>query len=261
MARTSLIPPSLSLRLARNALLRIHDPETVRFSSAAYRESEGLMELKIPELDHLFDTLARKGDILGALDSFRRTGDPRATDEARALNFKTQFDRSISTITDLTRKTAAKLADDKARLRHDAFGKAGLGVDYGDRAEIRQVLRGMSDRDRNAAIDSAIKNRDMHVLTAVNAAHELLIGKTSLPVQTMIEQYVAETAPEETLKIAKLTEAEDYLSMAYGEVAKSAEAMRDLPAEERGESGIRAAKQAEASLALALSDLHPGAGA
>ncbi|MCR5856895.1 hypothetical protein [Mesorhizobium sp. J428] len=54
-----------------------------------------------------------------------------------------------------------------------------------------------------------------------------------------------------------MDEAENYVTMAYRGVAKSAEAMRDLPVEERGEAGHKAAKEAEAALGLALSDLAP----
>lgn len=258
---TQLIPASLSPRMARNALLRVHPDNDGKFSGSSYVESEGVMELVIPELDHLFAALGRKADIIGALDTFRRTADPVATPEARALTFRSHFARAMTTITDLSRTTAAKLDADKARLRHEAFGKAGLAVDYGNRGELLAVLRSMDEKSRNRAIDHAIKTRDVQVLSAINGAHELLVGKVSLPVKALIDQYVAEVAPEETSKIAKLEEAENYLTMAYQDVAKSAEAMRDLPAEERGEAGLKAAKEAEAALGLALSDLHPGAGA
>lgn len=258
---TQLIPPSLSPRMARNALLRVHPDDDGKFSGKSYTESEGVMELAVPELDHLFQALGRKADILGALDAFRRTADPTATAEARALAFRSHFTRAMTTITDLSRATAAKLDADRARLRHEAFGKAGLAVDYGNRAELLAVLRSMDEKSRNRAIDHAIKTRDVQVLSAINGAHELLVGKVTLPVKALIDQYVSEVAPDETAKIAKLDEASSYLDMAYKDVAKSAEAMRDLPAEERGEAGIKAAREAEAALGLALSELQPGTGA
>ncbi len=252
------IPALLSPRAARNALLRPSNPDDSTFNSALYRNTDGVAELDIPEMRHMLDALAQKHDILAALDTARRTGDPTMSPEGRALAFKANYTRAMTTITDLTRKTAAKLMDDRAALRREAFGKAGLTVDYGNRSELLAVLRSMSEKDRNAAIDAAIKTGDRQVLSAINGAHELLVGPTSIPVNALIEQFVAEQAPIETLKIAKLDEAEGYLEMAYSAVAKTAEEMRDLPAEERGEAGVKAAREAEAALALALSDLHPG---
>ncbi len=123
---------------------------------------------------------------------------------------------------------------------------------------LKVVHERLSERDRNAAIDAAIKTGDRQILSALHNAHELLVGPTSIPVKSLIGQFVAEAAPVETLKIAKLDEAESYLTMAYEAVGKTAEEMRDLPAEERGERGAQAAREAEAALALALSDLHPG---
>lgn len=258
---TPLLPASLSPRMARNALLRDHSADDTRFSGKSYTENEGVMELVLPELDHLFAALGRKADIIGALDTFRRTADPTATAEARALAFRAQYNRAMTTITDLSRATAAKLDADKARLRHEAYGRAGLTVDYGDRAELRAILRSMSEHDRNVAIDHAMKSRDVRVLSAINGAHPLMVGSTSIPIQSLIEAYVAEAAPEEVAKVAKLDEAENYLTMAYADISKSAQSMRDLPAEERGEAGIKAAREAEAALGLALSELQPGAGA
>ena len=252
------IPALLSPRAARNALLRPHTPGDGTFHSAVYTATDGVPELDIPEMKHMLDALARKSDILAALDNFRTLADPTQTPEARALAFKDRYNKAMGTVTELARSTAAKLMDDRAALRREAYGKAGLTVDYGNRSELLAVLRGMSERDRNAAIDAAIKRGDRQILSALHNAHELLVGPTSIPIKSLIEQFVAEAAPVETLKVAKLDEAEAYLEMAYSAVAKTAEEMRDLPAEERGERGAQAAKEAEAALALALSDLHPG---
>lgn len=252
------IPALLSPRAARNALLRPHTSSDGTFHSATYLSTESVAELDIPEMQHMLDALARKADILAALDNFRTLADPTQTPEARALAFKDRYNKAMKTITDLARSTAAKLMDDRAALRREAYNRAGLLADYGNRSELLAVLRGMSERDRNAAIDAAIKRADRQILSALHNAHELLVGPTSIPVRSLIEQFVSETAPVETLKVAKLDEAESYLTMAYEAVARTAEEMRDLPAEERGERGVQAAKEAEAALALALSDLHPG---
>src|SRR6185312_16387047 len=138
------------------------------------------------------------------------------------------------------------------RLRREARGKAGLLTDYGNAEELRAVLRAMPQKDRDAAILDAATVGDAAVMAAIQA-HELLVGPTSVPLTTITDTYVADRAQEEVALMAGMDSAEEHLELAFGAFSKSAAEMRDLPAEVRGDEGVRAAHEAEAALGAALS--------
>ncbi|TIM32153.1 MAG: hypothetical protein E5Y63_04625 [Mesorhizobium sp.] len=142
------------------------------------------------------------------------------------------------------------------RLRHEAKGKAGLLATYPDTKEIRDVLRGMTPEDRDAAILHAVSKGD-HAVIAALQAHELLVGPTSRPLKSIVDDFVAARAPEEMAKIQDLDTAEEHLTFAYQQFGKSIQAMRDIQAERDGEQGNKAAKEAEAKLGLALAAAAP----
>jgi hypothetical protein len=91
-------------------------------------------------------------------------------------------------------------------------------------------------------------------------AHELLVGPTTLPIATITDTYVSERAPDEVARIADMASALEHLELAFGQFSKSAEDMRELQAEVRGDEGVRAGHEAEAALGAALasaaSDSH-----
>ena len=63
---------------------------------------------------------------------------------------------------------------------------------------------------------------------------------------------VAALAPDEVARIADMASALEHLELAFGQFRKSAEDMRDRGAEVRADEGVRAAREAEAALGMAL---------
>ncbi|MER9478105.1 hypothetical protein NKI74_01575 [Mesorhizobium sp. M0494] len=205
----------------------------------------------MPELVGVFSALSSLSNLWDGLDATRSVVDPLVTREAAALRYKENFLKATTLATAAVRASASKIMEARDRLRHEAKGKAGLLADYGNSKELRDVLRSMKQEDRDAAITAALSRGD-HAVIAALQAHELLVGPTSRPLKSIINQFVAERAPEEMAKIEDLDTVEEHLTFAYQQFGKSIQDMRDLQAERDGETGNRAAKDAEAKLGLAL---------
>jgi hypothetical protein len=208
--------------------------------------------LDLPEVAETVAVIDQLATVWTALDTVRRTADPTLTEEARALRYRAAWERAAESATAAVRRAATKLAEAQDRLRREARGRAGLLTDYGSAEEIRSVLRGLSQEDRDAAISHAATVGDAHVMAAIQA-HELLVGPTTIPIRMLTDDYVAQRAPEQVASIADMGAALEHLELAFGQFSRSAADMRDLRAEVRGDEGVRAAHEAEAALGAALS--------
>ncbi|TIL72281.1 MAG: hypothetical protein E5Y65_26030 [Mesorhizobium sp.] len=205
----------------------------------------------MPELVGVFAALGQLSGLWDGLDATRSAVDPTMTREAAALKYKAGFEKATTLATAAVRASGSKIMEARDRLRHEARGKAGLLATYPDTKEIRDVLRAMTQEDRDAAILHAVSKGD-HAVIAALQAHELLVGPTSRPLKSIVDDFVAARAPEEMAKIQDLDTAEEHLTFAYQQFGKSIQDMRDLQAERDGEQGNKAAKEAEAKLGLAL---------
>ena len=247
MMKTPTRPGLLSSKIARTNLL----PSGLQGDNAV-----------IPlEIANTFAALDKLSAIWSGLDAVRTTADPTATKEAQALAYKSAFEKATATATATVRATADQLMTARNKARHDAFGKAGLLADYKNASALQAVLRSMKQSARDAAIAHAIETGDHEVMAAIHSAHPLLIGETTLPLNALVQMHVERKAPEEAARVATIDGAIEHLNLAYGQFAHSAEKMRDRQAEADGEAGAKAAREAEAKLALAVSDLQPGAAA
>jgi hypothetical protein len=245
IAKTPTRPPLLSSKIARNNLL------------PAGLQGDGAV---IPlEVASTLSTIDRLASIWDGLDAVRTTADPTATKEANALSYKRAYEQATATATATVRTTADALLTARNKARHDAYGKSGLLADYGNKAALQSVLRSMKQSQRDAAISHAIETADHEVMAAIHNAHSLLIGETTLPLATLVAMHVERKAPEEAARVATIDKAIEHLDLAYGQFAHSAEKMRDRQAEADGEAGAKLAREAAAKLALAVSDLQPGA--
>lgn len=241
IAKTPTRPSLLSSAIARNNLL----PSVLQGQNAV-----------VPlEIGNTFGALDKLSAIWDGLDAVRTSADPTMTREAQALAYKSAFDKATTTATATVRATADQLLAAKNKAKSDAFGRAGLLADYKNTREIQSVLRGMKQSQREEAISQAIENGDHEIMAAIHTAHPLLIGPTTMPLDTMIGMFVEKQAPEEAAKVATIDGALEHLEMAYAQFAKSADKMRDRQAEADGEAGAKAAREATAKLALAVSDL------
>lgn len=239
--RTMTRPPLLSSRIARENLI----PSALDKSSAIPAEIEGT-----------FAAIDRLASIWDGLHAVRSTSDPLKTKEAAALEYKASFEKAAKVATTETRRAAEALAAARAKAQHDAFGRAGLLADYPSKTALQGVLRSMTKRQRDEAISQALASGDHEVMAAIHGAHPLLIGETTLPLATLVQQFVEARAPEEAAKVNAINSAFEHLDLAYQQFARSADKMRDKVAEAEGEAGHKAAREAEAKLALATQDLR-----
>lgn len=210
--------------------------------------------LRQPPTEHVAGALAvldRLSGIWDALEAVRSTRDPTLTTEAAALRYREAFERATTQANREVRAAAERLTEHRAQLHRDARGRAGLLAQYPGQEELRAVLRGMSVEDRDAAIMHAADTGDAVVMAAIQA-HELLVGATTIPIRTITDTYVAARAPDIVAQMSEADTALEHLEMAWSSFARSAEDMRDLRAEERGEEGASAARDAEAMLGRAL---------
>ncbi|MER9860641.1 hypothetical protein [Mesorhizobium sp. M0185] len=205
----------------------------------------------VPEVAGVLSALGQLTGLWDGLDAVRTTSDPLITKEAAALRYLDNYRKATALATQAVRSAGMKVLEAKDRLRHEARGRAGLLATYPDGQELRTVLRSMSQKDRDAAILHAVSNGD-HAVVAALQAHELLVGHTSRPLKSIVDDFIAERAPEEMSRIADLDSAAEHLQLAWQMFAKSVEGMRDLQGERDGEQGTKAAREAEAKLGLAL---------
>lgn len=242
IAKTPVRPPLLSSQIARSNIPV--DPNSIP-----------------AEIGATFAALDKLAGIWDALDAVRTHGDPLKTREARALEYKGAFERATSTATATVRAAAESLMTAKQRARHDAFGRAGLLAKFENTADIRAVLRGMDQATRDAVLTQAIERGDFEIMNALHGAHPILIGETTIPVNVLIDSFVEARAPEEAARISAISDALEHLEMAHRQFNTSAEKMRDPQAEADGIAGAKAAREAEAKLGLALSELQPSSAA
>jgi hypothetical protein len=235
--RTVTRPPLLSSRIARENLI----PSALDKSATLPAEIEGT-----------FAAIDRLAGIWDGLHAVRSTSDPLKTKEALAVEYKASFEKAAKVATTETRRAADSLLTARSKMQHDAFGKAGLLADYPSKTALQGVLRSMTKRQRDEAIAQALATGDHEVMAAIHGAHPLLIGETTLPLASLVQQFVEARAPEEAAKVTAINSALEHLDLAYASFTKSADKMRDKGAEAEGEAGNKAAKEAEAKLGLAL---------
>ncbi len=208
-----------------------------------------------PEISGAIRVVEKLGQIWDGLETVRNVSDPLITREASALRYRDSFNSANTAASREIAAASVNLMDAKTRVRNDALGKAGLLTDYKNSKEILEVLRGMNQAARDAALTKAAKDKDHAVLAAVHGAHPLLVGETSIPLGTLIEEFVASSCPDEAAEIANIIAAEENLDVIWGAFKNSAEKMRDKEGELVGEQGARAAREAEAKLGLAIQNL------
>ncbi|WP_417309850.1 hypothetical protein [Devosia sp.] len=239
MATPTLIRhPSLSSKAARDALNHV--------SGGVY---DGVLST--------IDNLAALHDGLAAV---RMHADPLQTPEANAMAYKKKFDSVKEQAEKLLHARVTALVQHEASVIADAQVKAGIDKRPPAADAIYQALRGMTQKERDAAVLEAINAGDRVVIAAIrHSPSPLLTGKFTVPVETTVEHYLNQHAPELHQEQENIESALHFLNLAAGGFWKSTGEMRDLAAEERAEQGSTAAKEADAALQAALQGSVPAA--
>ncbi|RWM57439.1 hypothetical protein [Mesorhizobium sp.] len=209
-------------------------------------------EKNVPEFNLLGAGIERMGELHKALSTIRATSDSRQTPEARAFRYKTVRDQALAKVGLINAQARKALDDRRERLRGEAFKKSGLLETYPQAQEVRQVLRGLSQKERDAEINAAIDRGDVWVIAAIRNFPPLLTGKIGMPISLIENLIIAKVAPELDAELEDLKTAETHLDIAVDTFAREAERMRDIEAEGRAVKDARATAEADAAFAKAL---------
>lgn len=228
---TRLRPPSLSSTSARRLL--------------GHRE-EPIFGSVLQAIDNL-------ASLYDGLDAVRRNQSPLHTAEANALAYRKQHEAAAARAEALVKAQIAKLVDYEDNAKRAAFQKAGLSADPRGGDEIRAALRAMSQRQRDAAVAAAADRGDAGVLAAImHSPSPILTGAITVPIETLTRQFVERAAPELNRDLTDVEAGVETLGMAWQAFQKASAELRDIGAEQRGDVGEAAARDAAAALSAAM---------
>lgn len=225
-------------------------------SSAAAREA--LDHVSNPVYDGLFNTIDNLASLYDGLEAVRHNADPTQTAEANAIAYKRKYDGVKEQAQKLIDNRVAAIVAHEAKVVADANAKAGLDKRPPQADAVWATLRGMTQKDRDAAVLDAINRGDRVVIGAiVHSLSPLLTGTFTVPIETTVEHFLSMHAPELAEERENIETALNFLSNAAGAFKQTTEKMRDLAAEERAERGAAAAKEADAVLQSAMRGERP----
>ncbi|MBF0678552.1 MAG: hypothetical protein IR164_06410 [Devosia sp.] len=229
--QTPIRHPSLSSKAARNAL----------------------DHLTTPIYDNVFSTIDSLGSLYDGLAAVRANEDPTKTRENNALAYQQKFEAAYLRAQKLANERAEAVAAYEAKIVADAYKKAGVDKLPTQAEAIWLALRGMDQKSRDAAVIEAINSGDRVVIAAItHAPSPMLTGKFTVPVKTSTELFIDKMAPEMRQELGHIERAMAFLEHASSAFVKSAQELRDLPAEQRGAEGHAAATQAESAFQAAM---------
>ncbi|ESX68863.1 hypothetical protein NKJ87_06340 [Mesorhizobium sp. M0027] len=209
-------------------------------------------EKNVPEFDLLGAGIERMGELHSALAKVRSTTDRRQTPEARAFEYRKLHDQALAKIGLITQQARKALSDRRERLRTEAFEKSGLNGKFPQADEVRQVLRGLSQKERDAEINAAIDRGEYWVIACIRGQSPLLTGKIGLPMSVIEDLIISRTSPALDTELEDLKIAETHLNIAVDTFAREAERMRDVEAEGRAFEDAKAMTEATAAFEKAL---------
>lgn len=228
-------------------------PKQIRpatLSSGAARRA--LDHLGVQEFQLTFATIDRLSELWSSLATLRETPDSRQTPESRALAYREQHQRAAARADALLRQAGDALAARRERLRADALRRSGLAETYPQAEEVRAVLRGLSQEERDRAVDEAIDAGQAWIIAAIRNYPPLLTGRLTKSPQMIEDLFLARTSPDLSEQMEQIDTAAQSLAFAADGYRRATETMRDLPAEDRADDDAKAVSEAEVSFARAM---------
>lgn len=125
-------------------------------------------------LSSLADAQASIARSFQAFAQMRENKSPEITQAAHLRNLANDYDRSLKSLAERSDR-AQKSAQSRLEAIESEF-RTYVKWNAQDAAELRTVLRGMDDSDRQKVINEAVKSGDGQILAAVLGAHPTLSG-------------------------------------------------------------------------------------
>ncbi|MGP9831143.1 hypothetical protein [Marinobacter sp. NSM] len=186
----------------------------------SWQRAAGVDDLSLSALGNAHSAIAR---TFQSTVERRETVNPEMT-QAKHLNIlASDFNRAMDNLAQ--KATAAqKQAADRLDGIEREFRET-VKWNEKDAAELRQVLRGMSENDRKAAISKAIQDGDGQLLAATLGAHPTLSG-VSGDLQQAFRAQAMHTHRPDLLKLEKaLRQAKEQTSQAFTQLLERSEAL------------------------------------
>jgi hypothetical protein len=225
-------------------------PATVSSTGARKR----LEHLSDPVFSRTLNTLDQMAAIYEGVLGIRNNQSPLNTREANALDYKKAADAAITRAQEVAQRAHAEIAERMADLSIQAEKNAGIHSELPGSAEIRAALRGMSQKDRDAAILEAVARGDQFLMSAVlHAPSPITTGAVTMPREALMKDFVQRANPTLESEMADLEFALQSVVLASQGFQNGAKKLRDIGAEERAMDGSAAAATARGKLAAAMS--------
>lgn len=196
--------------------------------------------------------VARLGDTIEKLEKQTASQSPYDTPAAHLKKVNANAKKLQEHVANAKQRASELLSAEYARTRVAINEKAGLHPTE-NAAEIRSVLRGMKQSERNAVLQKALKNKDTDILAAVASGSELLTGFDDEFRTRMVESYTREVAPDLHKQLDDIAEVEKVLPTIWGVASKAAEESVDQKLLADNEKRAELAAQSEAEFNAAFS--------
>lgn len=205
-----------------------------------------------PNYRAIFETITGFGALHDALAAIRENPSPTETQASVALRYAKQF----GTATDSAKRRLASAANTLQAMQNAAEDrmqqKTKLGFATARDAEIRSVMRSLSDDDRIQFLNEAVKSGNAEILSSVMAAPAQLSSLKQHTIDHARETFIKLHAPEFLEEVSYLDRAQQALELGFQAFSDAAEKMREPLLEARAREETQAFDDANAALKAAL---------
>lgn len=190
---------------------------------------ERILESKMTDPDYrqIHSTIAAFGNLYDGLAAIKDNRDPTKTQAAIELDHSKAYDRATETATRRMKDAIGRLAKMEEKLNEGLNIKFGFNRPHPNAAEYREVLRGMTESNREAFIRRSIDEGNADILYAVSDAPAELSKLTKDRVEKMRKVFIDKHAPDYREEIELIDKATEHLSLSYETFSKSTRELKD----------------------------------
>ena len=214
------------------------------------------------EFRRAFSFLDESGKRFDALVTIHQNPDPRVSPERNAFLFRTSLDQSQKLVKRQAQDVMVALRDLEKRVIDESWSAAGLRepIPEAHLQEIRASLRGMTQKQRDAAVAAAAERGDAATMQAVlNAPSEVTHGQLTISAESLARRMAEQINPDLPQLLDDINTAFDRVEGAAVSFHRDTHPLRDVVAETRGDEQMRRSEQARQMLASAPETSDAGA--
>lgn len=186
------------------------------------------------------------GKLMQSLIDIREQKDPTKTAAAIALEYGQKFEKAQDTVKRRIERLSSILANLSEEADRTLIEKSGLYRNTGREAEFREVLRGMTEKQRKDFVKRAVDNGQPEVLSAIMDAPPELSGLTDEYVTNAKEQYIGLHFPEYARERGLINDAAELVELAVDGFRHQSSKIRDPYLEVEADEAKKRADAADA---------------